>query len=254
MIRFNFGLAVITQPSFSPARFTAVRVSAKYHGIKLEYDEQRHALLDLLSRIRSKVLLWKRPYLSPEAVRLLLHEWHVRRRKFSRDPHTIRESSHRFQTSCYRVPFFPLAPMLIAVIVPQELVTNQELPSLLEATLRQLKQVLEKYSGKSALGETPPFDRLERSFLAAHGTGCSPGFSAADYQRVCQQVTQLEEDAAAVLSEVRSAENTLGRVLTAWDSYSDGLSSMQAWLEQVSAGRDCGSQARVFASVVCDQI
>ncbi|XP_051942676.1 nesprin-2 [Hippocampus zosterae] len=164
-------------------RFTAVRVSGKYRGLELEYDEHRHALLDLLSRIWSKVLLWKRPYLSPEAVRLLLREW-------------------------------------------QELVTNQELPSLLETTLRKLKQVSEKYSGKSAL--------------------------AADYCRVCQQVTQLEEEAAAVLAEVRSAEEKLGRVLTAWDSYSDGLSSMQAWLEQVSAGWECGSQDRVTSQSVTE--
>lgn len=54
-----------------------MRVSAKYHGIKLEYQEHRHTVLDLLGQIRTKLRVWKRPYISPEAVRVLLHEWHV---------------------------------------------------------------------------------------------------------------------------------------------------------------------------------
>ncbi|TNM95723.1 hypothetical protein fugu_016806 [Takifugu bimaculatus] len=57
-------------------RFTSVRVSAKYHGIKLEYRELRHTALDLLGQIRSKLQVWKRPYITPEAVRVLLQEWH----------------------------------------------------------------------------------------------------------------------------------------------------------------------------------
>ena len=60
-------------------RFTSVRVTAKYHGIKLEYWEQRHTVLDLLGQIRTKLRVWKRPYISPEAVRVLLQEWHVSR-------------------------------------------------------------------------------------------------------------------------------------------------------------------------------
>lgn len=59
--------------------------------------------------------------------------------------------------------------------------------------------------------------------------------AAADYQHVSQQVKQLEEDTAVVLEEVTAAKGTMGRVLSAWDSYSDGLSSLQAWLEQGSA-------------------
>ncbi|XP_061531422.1 uncharacterized protein syne2b isoform X2 [Phycodurus eques] len=164
-------------------RFTSVRVSAKYHGIKLDYREHRHTVLDLLSQIRTKVNLWKSPYLSPEAVRVLLHEWH-------------------------------------------EVVTKQELPSMLEAALLKLKQVSEKYSCKSAL--------------------------AADYHHVCQQVTQLEEDTVAILVEVNSAKNTLGRVLTTWDSYSDGLSAMQAWLEDVSAGRGYDSQPMAKSESVAE--
>lgn len=54
-------------------------MSAKYHGIKLEYRELRHTVLDLLGQIRTKLRVWKRPYLSPEAVRVLLQEWHVSR-------------------------------------------------------------------------------------------------------------------------------------------------------------------------------
>ncbi|XP_047193763.1 nesprin-2a [Scophthalmus maximus] len=147
-------------------RFTGVRVTAKYHGIKLEYREHRHTVLDLLGQIRTKLRVWKRPYISPEAVRVLLQEWH-------------------------------------------ELVNTQELTSVLEAALHKLKQISEKYSSKSAL--------------------------AADYQHVSQQVKQLEEDTAVVLEEVTAAKGTMGRVLSAWDSYSDGLSSLQAWLEQGSA-------------------
>lgn len=58
-------------------RFTSIRVSAKYHGIKLEYREQRHTVLGLLGQIRNKLELWRRSYISPEAVRVLQREWHV---------------------------------------------------------------------------------------------------------------------------------------------------------------------------------
>lgn len=54
-----------------------MRVTAKYHGIKLEFQEHRHTVLDLLGQIRTKLRVWKRPYISPEAVRVLLQEWHV---------------------------------------------------------------------------------------------------------------------------------------------------------------------------------
>ncbi|KAM7376415.1 hypothetical protein PAMP_006150 [Pampus punctatissimus] len=154
-------------------RFTSVRVTAKYHGIKLEYREHRHTVLDLLGQIRTKVRVWKRPYISPEAVRVLLQEWH-------------------------------------------ELVNTQELPSLLEAALHRLKQDSEKYSSKSAL--------------------------AADYHHVSQQVKQLQEDTAGILEEVTVAKSTMGRVLSAWDSYSDCLSSMQAWMEQGSATHSQGNR------------
>ena len=54
-----------------------MRVTAKYHGIKLEYQEQRHTVLELLARIRPKLRSWRRPYVSQESVRVLLQEWHV---------------------------------------------------------------------------------------------------------------------------------------------------------------------------------
>lgn len=60
-----------------PIRFTSVRVTAKYHGIKLEYRELRHTALDLLGQIKAKLRVWRRPSISPEAVRMLLQEWHV---------------------------------------------------------------------------------------------------------------------------------------------------------------------------------
>ncbi|XP_062253434.1 nesprin-2a [Platichthys flesus] len=164
-------------------RFTGVRVTAKYHGIKLEYREHRHTVLDLLGRIRTKLLVWKRPFISPEAVRVLLQEWH-------------------------------------------ELINRQELSSLLEAALHKLKQISEKYSSKSAL--------------------------AADYNHVSQQVKQLEESTALVLEEVTTVKSTMGRVLSAWDSYSDGLSSLQAWLEQSSAGLSPGHRPAVSSETLAE--
>ncbi|XP_029903714.1 nesprin-2a [Myripristis murdjan] len=55
---------------------TNVRVTAKYQGIKLEYHEHRHTVLDLLSCIKEKLHSWKTPYRSQEAVQLLLQDWH----------------------------------------------------------------------------------------------------------------------------------------------------------------------------------
>ncbi|XP_036841097.1 nesprin-2 isoform X1 [Oncorhynchus mykiss] len=57
-------------------RFTNARVTAKYHGIKLEFREHRHTVLDLLARIGAKLRSWKGPYSSQDAVRLLLQDWH----------------------------------------------------------------------------------------------------------------------------------------------------------------------------------
>uniref|UniRef100_A0AAR2KFY0 Calponin-homology (CH) domain-containing protein n=1 Tax=Pygocentrus nattereri TaxID=42514 RepID=A0AAR2KFY0_PYGNA len=56
-------------------RFTSVRVSSKYHGIKLEYQEHRHTVLDLLARLKIKLCAWKRAYISQEAVRVLVQDW-----------------------------------------------------------------------------------------------------------------------------------------------------------------------------------
>ncbi|XP_029688374.1 nesprin-2-like isoform X1 [Takifugu rubripes] len=164
-------------------RFTSVRVSAKYHGIKLEYRELRHTALDLLGQIRNKLQVWKRPYVAPEAVRVLLQEWH-------------------------------------------ECVNTRQLPSLLESTLHKLKQVSEKYSSKSAL--------------------------AADYPHVSQQVKQLEEDGAAALAGVATAKSIMGRVLSAWESYGDCLSSLQAWLEQNSVRLSHGHRAEVTAECLAE--
>ncbi|XP_035851599.1 nesprin-2 [Sander lucioperca] len=57
-------------------RLTNIRVTAKYQGIKLEHQESRHTVLDLLGRINAKVQTWKAPYSSQEAVLLLLQDWH----------------------------------------------------------------------------------------------------------------------------------------------------------------------------------
>ncbi|XP_054474146.1 nesprin-2-like [Anoplopoma fimbria] len=57
-------------------RLTNIRVTAKYQGIKLEYKESRHTVLDLLGRISAKVQTWKAPYRSQETLLLLLQDWH----------------------------------------------------------------------------------------------------------------------------------------------------------------------------------
>lgn len=57
---------------------------------------------------------------------------------------------------------------------------------------------------------------------------------------------QLEEDTAVVLEEVNTAKSTMGRVLSAWDSYSDCLSSLQAWLEQGSVTHSHGHRPEVL--------
>ncbi|CAN9507959.1 unnamed protein product [Ophioblennius macclurei] len=57
-------------------RVTTFRVTAKYQGIKLEYAESRHTLLDLLSRIKAKVQSWKAACKSQEATDVLLQDWH----------------------------------------------------------------------------------------------------------------------------------------------------------------------------------
>lgn len=72
-----------------------------------------------------------------------------------------------------------------------------------------------------------------------------PSSSAAEYPQVSQQVKQLEEDTTVVLNEVTSAKSNMGRVLSSWDSYSDCLSSLQAWLEQDSVRHSRGDRAEV---------
>ncbi|KAG1964263.1 nesprin-2 [Pimephales promelas] len=57
-------------------RFTSARVTAKYHGIKLQYREQMHYVLDLLGQLKSKLSLWRGPYGSQESVHSLLQDWH----------------------------------------------------------------------------------------------------------------------------------------------------------------------------------
>ncbi|KTG32142.1 hypothetical protein cypCar_00008447, partial [Cyprinus carpio] len=57
-------------------RFTSARVTAKYHGIKLQYREQMHHVYDMLGRLKSKLSLWRGPYGSQESVHSLLQDWH----------------------------------------------------------------------------------------------------------------------------------------------------------------------------------
>lgn len=56
---------------------TSAQVRAKYQGIKLEYQESRHTALDLLQCTSAKLQTWKAPYMSREAILVLLKDWHV---------------------------------------------------------------------------------------------------------------------------------------------------------------------------------
>ncbi|XP_017539502.1 nesprin-2 isoform X2 [Pygocentrus nattereri] len=57
-------------------RFTNARVTAKYHGIKLEYQERWHHVHELLGHLKSKLKSWRGPYGSQEAVLSLMQDWH----------------------------------------------------------------------------------------------------------------------------------------------------------------------------------
>ncbi|KTF78168.1 hypothetical protein cypCar_00022230 [Cyprinus carpio] len=164
-------------------RFTNVRVTAKYHGIKLEYRERRHTVLDLLNQLNIKLRSWKRAYISQEAVRVLMQDWN-------------------------------------------ETVNKQELTSLLDGALHRLKLIANKYTSKAAL--------------------------AGDSTEVNRQVADLEADVIATLEGVRMVRGTMGRVLAAWDSYSDIYTSMRAWLEQGPHAQRHGQSTEVTLSVMSE--
>lgn len=58
---------------------------------------------------------------------------------------------------------------------------------------------------------------------------------ATDSKYIMCQVKEMEEEGAVALEGVSTVKSTMGRVLSAWDSYCDCYSSLQAWLEQASA-------------------
>ncbi|XP_028858074.1 nesprin-2a isoform X4 [Denticeps clupeoides] len=57
-------------------RVANARVTAKYHGIKLEYKEHWHSFYSLLGQLNTKLGTWKGPYTDQESVRALLQDWH----------------------------------------------------------------------------------------------------------------------------------------------------------------------------------
>lgn len=61
--------------------------------------------------------------------------------------------------------------------------------------------------------------------------------SAGDSTQVNHQVADLEADVTVTLEGVRMVRGTMGRVLAAWDSYSDVYTSLHAWLEQGPHGQ-----------------
>ncbi|XP_034756192.1 nesprin-2-like [Etheostoma cragini] len=144
-------------------RLTNIRVTAKYQGIKLEHQESRHTVLDLLGRINAKVQTWKAPYGSQEAVLLLLQDWH-------------------------------------------ETVERQGLLLILMDALHTLKEKAAAYTSKAALGE--------------------------DFHLVTCQVKEAESEAELLTQAVAAVRGTMERVFSAWESYSQCLTSLQTWLEQ----------------------
>nr|XP_040016362.1 nesprin-2 isoform X2 [Gasterosteus aculeatus aculeatus] len=74
----DLGNTVVPIEKFNEIKrsLTNIRVTAKYEGIKLEYQETRHTVLHLLGRLNAKVVTWKSPYGSQETVLLLLQDWH----------------------------------------------------------------------------------------------------------------------------------------------------------------------------------
>ncbi|XP_062858585.1 nesprin-2a [Trichomycterus rosablanca] len=56
-------------------RFTNARVTAKYHGIKLEFQEHYHHVYELLGQFNGKLNIWRGPYGSEENVLSLLQDW-----------------------------------------------------------------------------------------------------------------------------------------------------------------------------------
>lgn len=68
---------------------------------------------------------------------------------------------------------------------------------------------------------------------------------AGDANRVSNQMKDLEAETAAMLEEVKMVKGTIARTLTAWDSYCDTYSSLQAWLEQGTQSNRHGQQAEV---------
>ncbi|XP_068564553.1 nesprin-2a [Cebidichthys violaceus] len=161
----DFGNVVVPLEKFDEIkrRLTNIRVTAKYRGIKLEYQEARHTVLDLLGRISAKVLTWKAPYRSQETVLLLLQDWH-------------------------------------------ETVERHGLLLILMDALQSLKEKVNTYTSKAALGE--------------------------DSQLVTRQVKEAESEAELVTQAVTAVRGMMERAVSAWEAYNKCLTSLQTWLAQ----------------------
>ncbi|XP_048842251.1 nesprin-2a [Brienomyrus brachyistius] len=82
-------------------------------------------------------------------------------------------------------------------------VEKQGLISQLEAALRQLRSISSSYTSRIVLAE--------------------------DSQRVSGRVRELLDESFAVVEAARAAGGAMERVQSTWDSYCEGLSSLQAW-------------------------
>uniref|UniRef100_UPI0037E98A37 nesprin-2a n=1 Tax=Semicossyphus pulcher TaxID=241346 RepID=UPI0037E98A37 len=144
-------------------RLTHIRVTAKYQGIKLEYQESHHTVLDLLGRIRAKIQTWKAPYRSQETVNQLLQDWH-------------------------------------------ETVERQGQLLILMDELQVLKEKANAYTSKAALGQ--------------------------DSHLVTRQVKEAESETESVRQAVTAVRGTMERVVSAWETYNNCMTSLQTWLTQ----------------------
>ncbi|XP_040920887.1 nesprin-2a [Toxotes jaculatrix] len=146
-------------------RVTHIRVTAKYQGIKLEYQECRHTVLDLLLCIKAKIQAWKTPYRSKEAIHVLLQDWH-------------------------------------------ETVERRGMLLILMDTLQNLKEKANAYTSKAALGEKS--------------------------QLVNRQVKEAESEAELVTQAVRTVRGRMEKVVSAWETYNNCLTSLHSWLAQTT--------------------
>lgn len=74
---------------------------------------------------------------------------------------------------------------------------------------------------------------------------CVP--SAEDSQRLSRQVRELQDESLAVVEAARAAGGAMEHVRSTWDSYCEGLSSLQAWLDLSQTAEVCARGCSHYA-------